>query len=57
MRLFQTGEWEDVSQMVADDVFLHETERLMQNYIRFILEREIKSAGWLDTLEQNLTIT
>jgi len=57
LRLFQAGEWEDISQVIADDVFLHETERLMQNYIRYILEREIKSASWLDTLEQNLTIT
>ena len=57
LRLFQSGDWQDVSQVVADDVFLHEVERLMQDYIRFILEREIKSAAWLDTLEQQLTIT
>jgi DNA repair protein RecO (recombination protein O) len=57
LRLFQGGEWQDAGQVAADDVFLHETERLMQNYIRFILEREIKSAAWLDTLEQQLIIT
>ena len=57
LRLLQSGEWQDISRTAADDVFLHEVERLMQSYIRFVLEREVKSAAWLDTLEHQLTVT
>jgi DNA repair protein RecO (recombination protein O) len=53
LRLFQAGEWQDVSQLAAEDAFLREVERLVQNYMRFILEREIRSAAWLNTLEES----
>jgi hypothetical protein len=52
LRLFQAGEWQDISQVAADEIFMREVERLMQSYIRFLLEKDIKSAAWLGELQQ-----
>ncbi|MCL2149943.1 MAG: DNA repair protein RecO [Dehalococcoidia bacterium] len=53
MRLLQAGEWQDIDQIVVDDTPLREVQRLMQSYIRSILERDIRSAAWLVTIEQS----
>jgi DNA repair protein RecO (recombination protein O) len=54
LRLLQSGEWQDVDQLVTGDTSLREIERLIQGYIRFILERDIRSAAWLGTLGRQL---
>jgi DNA repair protein RecO (recombination protein O) len=52
LRLFQTGDWQDISQVAADEIFMREVENLMQNYIRYLLEKDVKSAAWLADLQQ-----
>lgn len=52
LRLLQSGEWQDISQVTSDDGPLREVKRLMQGYIRFILEHDVRSAAWLNTLGQ-----
>jgi DNA repair protein RecO (recombination protein O) len=52
MRLIQTSDWESLSTAIIDATFLQEIERLMRSYIRYLLEKDVKSAAWLDRLEQ-----
>ena len=52
MRFVQGGDWESVSVTPIDASALAEVERLMRSYIRHLLEKDIKSAAWLDTLKQ-----
>jgi DNA repair protein RecO (recombination protein O) len=52
MRFIQGGDWESVSVTPIDTVALAEVERLMHSYIRHLLEKDIKSAAWLDSLKQ-----
>jgi DNA repair protein RecO (recombination protein O) len=52
MRFIQGGDWASVSITPIDAGALLEIERLMRIYIRHLLEKDIKSAAWLDTLKQ-----
>jgi hypothetical protein len=52
MRFIQGGDWESVNVTPIDAGALLEVERLMRIYIRHLLEKDIKSAAWLDTLKQ-----
>ncbi len=52
MRFIQGGDWESVSVTPIDSDTLLEVERLMRSYIRHLLEKEIKSAAWLDSLKR-----
>ena len=57
LRLLQFGEWQDIDQITVDSAPLREIKRLMQGYIRFILERDVRSVTWLGLLEQQFAIT
>jgi len=52
MRFIQGGDWESVNVTPIDASALLEVERLMRIYIRHLLEKDIKSVAWLDTLKQ-----
>jgi len=52
MRFIQGGDWESVSVTPIDATALGEVERLMRNYMRYLLEKDIKSAAWLDCLKR-----
>jgi DNA repair protein RecO (recombination protein O) len=52
MRFIQAGDWDSVSVTPIDVGMLAEVERLMRSYIRHLLEKDIKSAAWLDALKQ-----
>jgi DNA repair protein RecO (recombination protein O) len=54
MRFIQGGDWESVSVAPIDAGALAEVARLMRSYIRHLLEKDIKSAAWLDSLKQGL---
>ena len=51
LRLMQSGAWQDIGQVVAESGPLREVKRLLQGYIRFTLERDVRSAAWLGTIE------
>ena len=51
MRFIQGGDWESINVTPIDAGALLEVERLMRIYIRHLLEKDIKSAAWLDSLK------
>ena len=52
MRFIQGGDWESVSVTPIDAVTLAEVARLTRSYMRHLLEKDIKSAAWLDCLKR-----
>ena len=52
LRLLQDGDYNTAGKLRMDSELSHELERIMRNYLRYLLEREIKSTVWLDTLRQ-----
>lgn len=50
MRALQTGDWSSACQLEAEARVYRETEFLLRNYLRYLLDRDIRSAGWLDSL-------
>ena len=56
LRLLQEGDYNIISQLEIDRKLSYELERIMRNYIRYLLEREIKSVAWLDALRKQTPI-
>jgi len=50
LRILQDGGWLSAAQINYDPRFRRELEMLLRNYLRFILERDIRCAAWLDVL-------
>jgi DNA repair protein RecO (recombination protein O) len=51
LRLLQSGDYESVSRTTLTPELSHQLEVVIRNYIRYLLERELKSAAWLDSLK------
>ncbi len=52
LRLLQNSDYSTVERLKIDAVLSRELESVMSNYLRHLLEREVKSATWLDTLRE-----
>ena len=52
MRYLQTRPWDAVSQLRLRPAVLHELERLIHDYLTHILERDLKSADFLQRLRR-----
>ncbi|MFA4836021.1 MAG: DNA repair protein RecO [Dehalococcoidia bacterium] len=52
LRLLQRTDWATAGRLHLNPDLSKELERLMQGYIRYLLEREIKSTGFLDRLRR-----
>ncbi len=52
LRLLQDSDYSAVDRLKIDAGLLRELERVIGNYLRYLLERDIKSAAWLDTLRE-----
>ena len=52
LRLLQDSDYSAVDRLKIDAGLLRELERVISNYLRYLLERDIKSAAWLDTLRE-----
>jgi len=50
MMVLQAGDWSCTRQVGTDQKTFREIEFLLRHYLRYLLDREIRSAGWLDTL-------
>ena len=48
--LLQTNDYSIVSELEIYPELSRQLEMVMRNYLRYLLEREVKSAAWLDTL-------
>lgn len=52
LRLLQDCDYETVNRLEAKQQSSHEIEWIMRNYIKYFLEREIKSVAWLDNIRR-----
>jgi len=50
--LLQNNDYTAISGLKIDAGLSRQLEMVMRNYLRYLLEREIKSAAWLDTLRE-----
>jgi DNA repair protein RecO (recombination protein O) len=50
--LLQNNDYSIASEIKLDPELARQLEMVMRNYLRYLLEREIKSAVWLDTLRE-----
>ncbi len=51
LRLLQSSDYTIASKLKINQELSRQLEEVMRGYIRYLLEREIKSAAWLDTLK------
>jgi len=51
LRSLQSGDYEAVRGMTLTPELSHQLEVVIRNYIRYLLERDVKSAAWLDNLK------
>ena len=52
LRLLQDNDYSIARGLKIDPELARQLEMVMRNYLRYLLEREIKSAAWLDTLRK-----
>ena len=52
LRFLQSNNYDTCSKLRIDPELSQELEGVMRNYIKYLLEREVKSAAWLDTLRE-----
>ncbi len=57
LRLLQSNDYSTVSRLKMNRELSHELEAVMRDYLKYLLEREVKSAAWLDTLREPATQT
>jgi DNA repair protein RecO (recombination protein O) len=52
LRLLQNSDYTTVNRLKIDTKLAHELEKTMSGYLKYLLEREVKSAAWMDTLRE-----
>ena len=52
LRLLQNYDYSTVSKLKKNPELSRELEGVMRTYLRYLLERELKSVAWLDTLRK-----
>ncbi len=52
LQFIQGNDYETVSRLKLDAALANEVEEVLRRYLKYLLEREIKSAAWLDTLKK-----
>jgi len=57
LRLLQSGQYETINRLRMNTKLSHELEMIMRNYIKYLLEREVKSITWLDNLREQIKQT
>ncbi len=57
LRLIQTSAYSTVSRLKMNPPLSQELESVMKGYIKYLLEREVKSVAWLDTLKEQIEQT
>jgi len=54
LRSLQDGDCAEVGRMDADAAVIREMETVLRYYLRYLLDRDIRSAAWLDTLKRSM---
>jgi len=52
LRLLQNSDYDTASRLKIDAGLSRELEKALSGYLKYFLEREVKSAAWLDTLRE-----
>jgi len=52
LRLLQNSDYNTISKLKVNSQLAQELEATIRGYLRYLLEREVKSAAWLDTLKE-----
>ena len=52
LRFLQNSDYSTASRLKLNSALSGELENVMQGYIRYLLDREVKSAAWLDTIKE-----
>ncbi|MBI2328721.1 MAG: DNA repair protein RecO [Chloroflexi bacterium] len=52
LRLLQSSDYSTISRLKINPELSGELEAVMRDYLKYLLEREVKSAAWLDTLRE-----
>ena len=52
LRLLQSSDYNTASQLKMNPELSHELEKVMRDYVKYLLEREVKSTAWLDALRK-----
>jgi DNA repair protein RecO (recombination protein O) len=52
LRLLQSSNYTTVGKLKMNPELSHELNEVMKDYLKYLLEREVKSAAWLDTLRK-----
>jgi DNA repair protein RecO (recombination protein O) len=53
MQTVQSYDWDSIAAMQTEEETLDELEKIMRRYMRYLLDRDIKSTTWLDCLRTN----
>ena len=54
LRFFQENDYDTINRLKIDQELLEELEAIMRGYIKYLLERDVKSIDWLDTLRTQM---
>jgi len=54
LRILQASDYDAVTELEMNPELSHELEEVMRHYLRYLLEREVKSAAWLDSLREQV---
>jgi len=54
LRFLQTEDYTTATKLKMNPELSHELEGVMRHYLRYLLEREVKSVAWLDTLREHI---
>ena len=52
LRLFQGSDYKTAIRVKMNPELSRELEKVMSDYLKYLLEREVKSAAWLDTIRE-----
>ena len=56
LRFLQNGDYNTVSKLKINPELSRELEGVMRYYLKYLLEREVKSVAWLDTLRKQPSV-
>ena len=52
LRFLQTSDYDTANKLKIDPELSHELDMVMRHYLKYLLEREVKSIAWLDSLKE-----
>ena len=57
LRFIQSNDYKNASRLKLNPALSHEIEEIIRHYLKYLMEREVKSAAWMDTLRKQIKDT